>query len=63
MLSGEPNLAVLDMIDVYRNLATKLKLGLRWIYENVGANYILKIDDDAFVRVDSARDWLISRSS
>ena len=60
-LSKEPNVIVVDMIDVYRHLATKLHLGYRWVIENTSAKYVLKMDDDSFARVDSVQHWLMNR--
>ena len=62
-LKKEPNVVMVDMIDVYRHLATKLHLGYRWVFENTSAKYVLKIDDDSFARVDSISHWLLSRSA
>lgn len=60
-LSLEPNVIVVDMIDVYRNLAEKLKLAYMWLYKHTNAKYILKMDDDSFARVDSVAYWLTHR--
>ncbi|MDA7838759.1 glycosyltransferase family 29 protein [bacterium] len=62
-LSQEPNVIVVDMIDVYRNLAEKLKLAYMWVYKHTNAKYILKMDDDSFARVDSVQHWLIHRKA
>ena len=62
-LSKEPDVVMVDMIDVYRHLATKLHLGYRWVVDNTSAKYVLKIDDDSFVRVDSISHWLLSRTT
>jgi len=62
-LSKEPDVVMVDMIDVYRHLATKLHLGYRWTIENTSAKYVLKIDDDSFARVDSISHWLLSRTA
>lgn len=61
-LSREPNVIIVDMIDVYRSLACKCKLGYLWVLKRTTANYILKIDDDSFARVDSVDHWLINRN-
>lgn len=40
-------------VDNYKNLAIKLASGISWIYENhKNVDYIIKSDDDSFVRVD-----------
>jgi len=60
-LSKEPNVIVVDMIDVYRHLAEKLKLAYLWLVEHTEAKYVLKMDDDSFARVDSVQHWLMNR--
>jgi len=62
-LSKEPNVIVVDLIDVYRHLAEKLKLAYAWIVEHTNAKYVLKMDDDSFARVDSAQHWLANRAN
>lgn len=60
-LSQESNVIIVDMIDVYRNLADKLFKSYRWIIQNTNAKYVLKMDDDSFARVDSVEHWLKKR--
>jgi len=60
-LNNKPDVIVVDMFDVYRNLAEKLKLAYLWIIENTEAKYVLKMDDDSFARVDSVQHWLMNR--
>lgn len=62
-LGEEPNVIMVDMIDVYRNLAEKLFKSYQWILENTSARYILKMDDDSFARVSSVQHWLEKRKS
>ena len=62
-LSKEPNVIMVDMIDVYRNLAEKLKLAYIWIIGNTEAKYVLKMDDDSFARVDSVGHWVKNRQN
>lgn len=62
-LSRESNVIVVDMIDVYRNLAEKLKLTYMWLVEHTEAKYVLKMDDDSFARVDSVQHWLANRAN
>ena len=62
-LNNKPDVIVVDMIDVYRNLPEKLKLGYMWILENTDAKYVLKMDDDSFARVDSVQHWLQNREN
>ena len=60
-LEQEPQVVVLDFVDVYRHLASKLKLSYLWLHEHAPAEYYLKIDDDCFMRVDSTAHWLQNR--
>lgn len=57
------DLIIVDVIDVYRNLASKLHAAYSWVVEHTDAKYILKTDDDTFVRVDRLDKWLQSRST
>ncbi|XP_063547437.1 beta-1,3-galactosyltransferase 6 [Cydia strobilella] len=42
-----------NLTDKYENLAMKMKLSFVWFHENVkNLKYIIKCDDDSFVRVD-----------
>ncbi|XP_061712031.1 beta-1,3-galactosyltransferase 6 [Cydia pomonella] len=42
-----------NLTDKYENLAMKMKLSFIWFYENIqNLKYIIKCDDDSFVRVD-----------
>jgi hypothetical protein len=47
-----PNLIELPMIDTYKNLPRKLKEAYRWCLENTDAKWLLKSDDDQFIRVE-----------
>jgi len=60
-LNNQPNVIVVDTVDVYRNLPEKLKLAYMWIVEKTTAKYVLKMDDDSFARVDSVQHWLRNR--
>lgn len=62
-LQLEKDVVLVDMVDVYRNLAKKLKLAYKWIYNNINPLplYILKVDEDTFVRVASLERWLSKR--
>ena len=60
-LALEDNVIVVDMVDVYRNMAEKLKLGYIWVFSHTTAQYTLKMDDDSFARVDSVQHWLMNR--
>ncbi|XP_048006277.1 beta-1,3-galactosyltransferase 6-like isoform X2 [Leguminivora glycinivorella] len=42
-----------NLTDKYENLAMKMKLSFVWIHENLkNVKYVIKCDDDSFVRVD-----------
>lgn len=43
---------VVPMMDFYRGLPRKLKLGYKWVLENTDAKWIAKTDDDMFVKPD-----------
>lgn len=57
------DMIIVDVIDVYRNLASKLHAAYYWVLEHTDAQYILKTDDDTFVRVGLLHKWLQSRST
>ena len=44
----------LPMVDTYETLAHKLKLAFKWALEHTDARWLLKSDDDSFVRVNVA---------
>ena len=46
------DLVLLPMVDSYLSLPRKLKESYRWALERTGAKWLLKIDDDAYVRVE-----------
>ena len=49
----------LNIADTYKNLSLKSVESLRWISRNrIKTKYILKQDDDAFVRLDRLTAWL-----
>ena len=52
-LRKESNLVILPVIDTYKNLTLKLKHSYRYLLENRQSKpkWILKIDDDSFVKV------------
>lgn len=45
------DMVLVDMVDSYRKLPRKLKLGYKWALQETTAEWILKADDDFFVRV------------
>lgn len=60
-LQSMNNVVLLPMVDVYRNLAIKLKMAYLWALKHTNASYVAKVDADTFVRVDSTMKWLKSR--
>ena len=57
-LKNESMTVVLPMYDVYQGLPRKVKEGYKWILENTDADFILKADDDMYVRVESFRNYV-----
>ena len=41
-----------NLVDVYKQLTSKVIASMKWICENIVFNYLLKVDDDTFVRVE-----------
>lgn len=41
-----------ELKDAYKELPSKVLLTFKWIDQNVNSSYILKVDDDSFVRLD-----------
>ena len=60
-IKKEKDVVFVDMIDVYRNLAQKLKLAYDWVYKTYGKQYVLKVDLDTFVRVSAVKVFLKNR--
>ena len=60
-LLKEKDVVHVDMIDVYRNLAEKLKLAYRWAFKTHGKAYVLKVDLDTFVRVSEVESFVKDR--
>ena len=50
----------MQSVDVYRTLALKLKAGYDWVIKNTRAQWVLKIDTDCVVRVNSLETYLAS---
>lgn len=46
------DLIILDIEDAYEKLTTKVLHGFVWLNDHVNFKYVLKTDDDSFVRVD-----------
>ena len=59
----ENDVVLVDLEDSYRNLARKLKLGYRWAVEDTDADFILKIDDDSYARIEGVEEEIMSESS
>ena len=48
-----------DLNDSYKNLSAKVLLGLKWtLEENKKFDYVIKTDDDSFVRIEGISDAL-----
>ena len=41
-----------DLKDSYSNLSAKVLLGLQWAYETKNFDFLIKTDDDSYVRID-----------
>ena len=52
------DILVLNMTDSYRNLVIKVLSGLLWSIGNLNPRFILKADDDVYVRVPYLISWL-----
>ena len=52
-----------NLYDVYDNLTMKVLQSLVWIDENLDYSYVLKCDDDSFVRLDEMETELTQRTS
>ena len=47
-----------EMLEDYRNLTLKTKMGLKWAYYECKTSYVLKTDDDVFVNPVVLVEWL-----
>jgi len=47
-----------NMVENYRNLTMKTKLGLKWAFYECKTSYVLKTDDDVFVNPVVLVEWL-----
>lgn len=55
------DLVLTECVEVYRQLPCKMKQAYRWALEQFpGARWIVKVDDDSWVRIDRLRDYLLS---
>ncbi len=41
-----------DLVDTYANLSTKVLMGLEWAHRNNDFDYLVKTDDDSYVRLE-----------
>lgn len=41
-----------DLVDTYANLSTKVLMGLQWAHTNMDFDFLIKTDDDSFVRLE-----------
>ena len=63
-LEKEAGITLLDMVDSYRNLTLKVKLGYKYILENYpDARWIAKADDDQFLRFNKMTEYLLNREN
>jgi len=53
------DLIISNVEDVYENLSLKILAGLDWVLRNgIGAQFVMKVDDDMFVQVDKLIELL-----
>jgi hypothetical protein len=58
------DIIMIDDFDSYDNLSYKVLAGFHWALQNCqSAKYIVKVDDDVFVNVDSLKEWLDGNST
>ena len=48
-----------DLRDSYSNLSTKVLMGLKWAYEGATFDFVIKTDDDSYVRIEKVAAALI----
>jgi hypothetical protein len=48
---------LLEMVDEYRTLPLKLKLGYAWAVKNTDVSWIIKTDDDVYLRPAAMQAW------
>lgn len=47
------DMLLFEFVDNYRDLTTKMLLSIKWINQSMkGLTYLIKCDDDAFLRID-----------
>jgi hypothetical protein len=57
-LQGESDMTILPELDSYRALTNKTVHLLQWALQHTEARYIVKVDDDVFVRAKAVLDML-----
>lgn len=50
-----------DFVDSYEGLSAKLLRSMVWVNQNVDSKFVMKLDDDSFVRVDVLLKDLVKR--
>jgi hypothetical protein len=50
---------ITDVTEAYRHLPHKLKAAYQWAVENTASVFMVKTDDDSFVRVDTLASYLL----
>ena len=48
-----------DLRDSYSNLSTKVLMGLKWAYEGATFDFVVKTDDDSYIRIEKLAAALI----
>ena len=50
-LRAEGDVVVLDALDSYTELRTKVMVAMQWVQNNILAQFLLKTDDDCYINV------------
>ncbi|KAJ1519454.1 hypothetical protein ONE63_004744 [Megalurothrips usitatus] len=56
----EKDIVLLDVLDVYKNIPTKLLQFYKWAFENLNFTFLLKSDDDTFLDIPIIEQYLKS---
>jgi len=54
------DIILLPMVDAYRDLSLKLKLSYAWALEHTTARWLVKTDDDTYIRRHDLDRWLVN---